>query len=750
MRPRILAGVFLLTFSTLMFEVNLAAMFVASTGHHFASVVVSTALLGIGAAGIFLRLSPAMLGSVPWELTALALSLSYPVSMAAAGLVAFDPVQLDWTVKEIFNLLLYYPIFAVPFFLSSLVVVSVMKKRYADSGKIYFADMAGAALGGAGFLVASHFEKMPVIISTLFALAGFHMFADGASKGKKAALSIIPLLLLAVLYPRLEIPLSPYKELSQYRMFPGTKELKTFRGPEGRADVVSSPLMRHAPGLNPIFGEAVPPGTGIFLNGDLYAVVPKGSAEYLKHLPATLPYRVRDKPEVLIIGANGLTEAHAAASLGAGRVTVVEEKKIAVNAIKETAFRGYELIRANPRAFLMKPQTFDIISIPYGGQAGVGAGVLSENFLLTREFIELCLKNLKAGGLLVSTMPLLPPPRGEARLLRLMAETGDGPESVAAFRSWGTFTVIRKNGKFSGNDIRALRREAKALSLDAVYYPGMEKGEANRKNRFDEPVYYESAQKALRGEETLFKTEPPSDDAPFFGNYLRLSRFTETRRALDGRWLPILTGGGMDFLIIAQAGAVSFVMLLLPLFLKKGRGDASMWWIAYFLFLGAGYMAVEIVFIQKGVLLLGGQVRSAALVIPLLLGSSAIGGYFSAMLKPSFGVFIAIAAFLIAVAFSGAGLSSAGGGALYGFLFSCSVAACGFVMGIPYPLGLRVLGATSDETIPWGMAANGFASVIGAAAGPLLALLFGFSNVLILAAVVYVAAGLAAKKAGGF
>ncbi|MEE8432207.1 MAG: hypothetical protein V3S16_13250, partial [Candidatus Desulfatibia sp.] len=104
--------------------------------------------------------------------------------------------------------------------------------------------------------------------------------------------------------------------------------------------------------------------------------------------------------------------------------------------------------------------------------------------------------------------------------------------------------------------------------------------------------------------------------------------------------------------------------------------------------------------------------------------------------------------------FSGAVFSSAGGGALNGFLFSFSVAACGFVMGIPYPLGLRVLGSTSDETIPWGMAANGFASVIGAAAAPLLALSLGFGNVLILAAALYIAAGiaagLAAKKAGGF
>ena len=100
MRTRTLAGIFLLTASTLLFEINLASQFVISTGHHFASVVVSTALLGIGAAGVFVHLFPSLALKFSPATISFALGLAYPAVMAAAGQVGFDPVRLDWRSEE--------------------------------------------------------------------------------------------------------------------------------------------------------------------------------------------------------------------------------------------------------------------------------------------------------------------------------------------------------------------------------------------------------------------------------------------------------------------------------------------------------------------------------------------------------------------------------------------------------------------------------------------------------------------------
>jgi len=67
-----------------------------------------------------------------------------------------------------------------------------------------------------------------------------------------------------------------------------------------------------------------------------------------------------------------------------------------------------------------------------------------------------------------------------------------------------------------------------------------------------------------------------------------------------------------------------------------------------------------------------------------------------------------------------------------------------FLMGMPFPLGLRRLKKRSPELVPWALAANGGASVIGSILCVLLAMEIGFTRGAILSAAVYVVAMLAA------
>ncbi|MFQ5432959.1 MAG: hypothetical protein ACE5EN_10695 [Nitrospinota bacterium] len=259
MRTRTLAGIFLLTASTLLFEINLASQFVISTGHHFASVVVSTALLGIGAAGVFVHLFPSFALRFSPASISFALGLAYPAVMAAAGQVAFDPVRLDWDIREILNLFLYYPLFALPFFFSALVVTGVMKKQFRHSGKIYFADMAGAAIGSLLFFLVSRSDGLPIAVCSLLAAAVL-VFNGGYAAWKRVAMAAMIAVIAAVLYPRFELPISPYKELALFHNYPRTEVMESSRGPAGRIDVISSPFIRWAPGLNPLYGDPVPSG----------------------------------------------------------------------------------------------------------------------------------------------------------------------------------------------------------------------------------------------------------------------------------------------------------------------------------------------------------------------------------------------------------------------------------------------------------------------------------------------------------
>ena len=59
------------------------------------------------------------------------------------------------------------------------------------------------------------------------------------------------------------------------------------------------------------------------------------------------------------------------------------------------------------------------------------------------------------------------------------------------------------------------------------------------------------------------------------------------------------------------------------------------------------------------------------------------------------------------------------------------------VMGMPFPLGIRLLTGTADQEIPWAWGINGCLSVVSTVLATVIALELGFVWVMILAAFVY-------------
>ena len=67
-------------------------------------------------------------------------------------------------------------------------------------------------------------------------------------------------------------------------------------------------------------------------------------------------------------------------------------------------------------------------------------------------------------------------------------------------------------------------------------------------------------------------------------------------------------------------------------------------------------------------------------------------------------------------------------------------------MGMPFPLGLRQLGRTHPELLPWAWAINGCASVIAGPLATLVALGAGLPAVLVTASGCYAVAALVARR----
>jgi hypothetical protein len=63
-------------------------------------------------------------------------------------------------------------------------------------------------------------------------------------------------------------------------------------------------------------------------------------------------------------------------------------------------------------------------------------------------------------------------------------------------------------------------------------------------------------------------------------------------------------------------------------------------------------------------------------------------------------------------------------------------------MGIPFPAGLRLLGRTAPELIPWAWTVNGAVSVLAPLLAIMIAMTAGFRGVLLLGAAAYFLAAL--------
>ncbi|MEE8357308.1 MAG: hypothetical protein V3R33_08385, partial [Anaerolineales bacterium] len=75
-------------------------------------------------------------------------------------------------------------------------------------------------------------------------------------------------------------------------------------------------------------------------------------------------------------------------------------------------------------------------------------------------------------------------------------------------------------------------------------------------------------------------------------------------------------------------------------------------------------------------------------------------------------------------------------------LLSVSCLPAAFLMGIPFPLGLRAVAGNRESGVPWAWAITGYTSVVGSSLAGVLAVTQGFVALLLLGIVSYLLAGL--------
>ncbi len=681
--------------------------------------------------------------------------------------LTFDPFTILWDKTQILNILLYYIFLAIPFFFSGICIAMVLSNLTKKVNKLYFSNLVGSGFGAISILFLFPLMGSNAIITV--PLIGFLSTLSFSLNFRKAFFpSLIGLFIVISLFAvQFEINISPYKDLNIQLRYPDSKILFTGWNSFSRVDVIDSGGVRFAPGLSPEFKGKLPKQFGLTVDGgDLNAITSFENLEFLDFLPISLPYTFKDIDNVLVLNPNGGMGILLGLKNDVESIKAVELNPIIFHALKDEfgefsgniySEKGVEVRIDELRNFLKTDkEKYDLIEISLtGGVLTTGLYNLNENYLFTIEGFEDIYEHLEEDGMLSVTRFLFFPPKDSIKLVSLslpvLERQGvENPEKqIALIRTWTTSTFILKKGELNQEETNRIREFCGKMKFDIIYLPDVREEEVNYHNRFPEPYYYLAVIELLENRTKfvsnyLFDVFPPTDDKPYFFNYFRFEKFSELYESMGKKWEPFFEGGFLIAILFIQALVISFMFILLPLY-KVGKRPVLKGKLVYFFCIGIGFMFIEISLIQKFILFLGHPMFSISTVVFSLLLFSGLGSLFSGRFKIkgktlNFAILSLASLTLLYTIVIPLTFEVLGYDLFIRYVISILLLApLGFLMGIPFPFGMRILDKLDRKAIPWARAVNACSSVLGSILAMVIAISFGFSLVLVLAAIVYLA-----------
>ncbi len=249
-----------------------------------------------------------------------------------------------------------------------------------------------------------------------------------------------------------------------------------------------------------------------------------------------------------------------------------------------------------------------------------------------------------------------------------------------------------------------------------------------------------------------YQIAPSTDDAPFFFNYYKYANLFAGERASDPSLFRYHTDYPVGHLIllasVVQIVLLAGALIFLPLrkLSRVGVKTDGLWrYFAYFAALGLGFMFLEITLMQKLVIFLGHPTYALTVVLASLLGSAGTGSLLAGRIRRveqrhirllSLAIVAVILADLCAVNWLLPELLGLPLEARMAVVVALLIPT-GLLLGVPFPTGMRVLEEQAPHLLPWGWAVNAFCSVFASIFCIVLSMGIGFTNVLLLSAVVY-------------
>jgi len=745
--------------ASLALQVLLPRVFSVILWYHLGFFVVSLAMLGFATGGLIerRRLRRRRPAFDPASLACFA-SLAISLALIVVVRLPIEPTRLLETLLDPVLLCLTGLLLAIPFVALGTLVCACLEAGRERIGPLYGASFFGGALGALLALLLMEWIGTPRALAVVALLPVLSSLPFKQSGAQWAALILA---LSALILPQRILPLESRKH------FPRIADEQVIDqqwNSFSRVTFYENPEHHGLWQIDPRVAGELPESIGVAIDSWAITSIQKRAEgethlPWLEFYPPTVAFEQAPEDfDALIIGAGGGVDVLAALSAGAARVTAVEINPLIVDAVRgrfsEFSGRLYqdprvEVVVAEGRHFVEgDTRRYDRIvlsGVDTFAATEAGAFALSENYLYTVEALKQYYRHLEPGGVLALARWWFEPPRQTLRLTvtatQALAEldVSDLSDRVIIAHAGRTSLFLLKRGVFE-EDERSALLEACARRGAVVVHPAAERGQPASHALFARALTQEGADEVVRTHP--FRVDATSDDRPFFFENQFLSGLFQG----EGDWIHSRLGG--QELLVAT---LAFLLVLsLPLLWWTGSGRRGLRQrfsgSLPFLLLGFAYLFVEIPLMQRLALVLGHPVHAVAVVLVALLVGSGAGSLLAPRLSgftaPAVSAGAAAAIVLVPIAAHPALLAAVLG---QGTAARCVATVAylslpAFLMGMPFPLAIRALGARDRLLVPSAFAANGIASVVAGPLAVLIAMTAGFRVVLFAGCGCYLAA----------
>lgn len=681
------AAICSVTFSLLVSEIMLSAIFQVLIGANNTVTAISVALVGLASAGIAVYVWPRLRGETLTERSAARLLLASTLTMLLMPVLLMQlPINhgefsFSLTLTTSIYLLLVYVIAIAPFFMGGLVLNVLLYHGAHDVARLYGADLLGASFGC--LIATACFERFSAPASILLSTIPAMIILLWQARARLAA--FVPLLLLIVL-----LTISSFTSLLEVKQFSTMNEVRnpryqSFKVNKDDVDFQSWALdawtiMRNERipqqwenftgwGLSSSYTGPVPDLKLINFNlrFSTYATKFDGDfapiRQWLDSDIISLHYLLgRQYDRVLVVGAGGGREVLNALNHDAKDVTAIDISNVVINDLMKGRLeqfsgglynhpRVHALVDEGRSYIRRQPGKYNMIEFTIVGGANLEKlDMLRQEDLFTVEAVSDYLGHLEPNGVLSYVMystradvlsdlktrgPLVSPPYMPAvqmlTALKEVIEREPGRKLEDHVLVAALPGVIDKNFELahiivSNDKFTDAERERFTRLSQQLEFPLMHPlGDNNADNNFYRDIITAANVDQLSSS-LPFSIQPPTDERPFAYAFEPRHYF----EGFPGNTKALMANPVMEKTLLLLI--VTLVFLFVPVFWRRSSANGGATFTRsivpqaiYFGCLGMAYMILEMTMIMKLNLYLGKPVYGLAVGLFAFLLATGLG-----------------------------------------------------------------------------------------------------------------------------